>query len=260
MIKMHFALLLICTLYGSAGHSQLNPAFIHHVSDLGLKEEHWRYLSEVENQSDTLHYYKAKFHLQYGNDSLFFSSYKHCRGLFLEDTNAVLRSHHYFLTSQYSFSKMWFNDFIVGKDSLLGIPLVFLSIEEPSKVSVETLPGTLRQDFLRFNKYERKKPIVAATFSALIPGAGKLYIGNKGSFFLTFTSLAVIGLQTWESYRQLGIEHPLTIIGGSLFSIYYGVNVFGSYRATKEKKKQVRYQYLVNASNYYHNVAHTPLY
>lgn len=240
-------------LFDSVG--QVNESFVKHLSDNNLKREYLQYIETSNLAPDSLDYYRAKYHLQFGQDSAFFASLDNCRELFMKDSLATTYSHYHFLTRGTSMSSRWFSSLdedIAGR----GLPLLYTAAYQPLEFDRGIMPQQLQPDFLRLQKASSKKPLMAGFLSALVPGAGKAYIGNYRSFLITFVSLGLMGWQTWESYNKLGIQNPLTIINGSILSLYYVVNVFGSFRETKEKKKRIRNQYLVNVSNY-HRASYT---
>jgi hypothetical protein len=133
----------------------------------------------------------------------------------------------------------------------MGLKKYYFFTINPSKVGLKLIPNFLKEDFVRFQKAFNKKPLVSALFSAIIPGSGKLYVGNLRSFFATFFSIAGFSAQTIESHSKKGISHPLTIINIGFLSGFYFVNLHGSYRETKQKKIILKNQFLINVSNYY---------
>lgn len=243
-----FLMFVLVSFQGALG--QIRQEFLKHLSENKLKTEYLQYLDNNRTESDSLPYYYAKYHLQFGEDSAFFRALSNCREQFMNDSLAVAYSHYYFLNKHSSVSVRWFEN--LHKDAFSdGLPLVYHAAHFPDVVAADALPQQLRPNFLRLQKAQRKKPLLAGALSSLVPGSGKLYIGNYRSFLLTFVSLGVMALQTWESYRNLGIQHPLTVINGGFFSLYYAVNIFGSFREAKQKKLRVRNQFLVDATKYY---------
>ena len=237
----------------SFSFGQINANFVVHLSENKLQIEQWTYLNKVKSTPDSTHYYFSKYHLQYGNDSLFLDNLGKSSSLFFNDAKAVEYANVYFLPKENAYSEQWFSKVNQHSNSLTGLPLIYYSAYHPNKTDIQSISKGLRGDFLRLQKIDKRSPFLAATFSSIIPGAGKLYIGSPRSFLVTFVSLSILGLQTWESYSRLGLKHPLTILNGGLFSLYYVTNIFGSFRETKMKKKNRRKQFLINATNHYHS-------
>jgi tetratricopeptide (TPR) repeat protein len=102
--------------------------------------------------------------------------------------------------------------------------------------------------FLR--QMDNKKPVVAGLLSAVIPGAGKYYAGRKGNGIFTFLISALLGLQTYEAYKKVGPSSVRFIIYGSLFSVFYVANIWGSVLAVKivrnETKDAIQNQILLD--------------
>ncbi len=84
---------------------------------------------------------------------------------------------------------------------------------------------SIREDL---RNHKNKSPALAGILSALIPGTGRIYAGKTGLGLSTLITSAIFGLQTWEGYRKDGIESARFIIFGSLFSIFYVGNIWGS--------------------------------
>ncbi|RED93363.1 hypothetical protein [Marinoscillum furvescens] len=73
-----------------------------------------------------------------------------------------------------------------------------------------------------------KSPFLAGLMSAVVPGTGKFYTGHIGQGAMGLVGVGVLGLQAWEAYRKDGIESPRFIVFGSLFSVFYAANIWGS--------------------------------
>ena len=85
----------------------------------------------------------------------------------------------------------------------------------------------------------RKSPLKAALLSAIVPGAGKLYVGGQlGQGIATFLQNAILGLQAYEGFRKGGISSPRFIIYGSLFTLFYVGNIWGSALSVKIKRQE----------------------
>jgi len=82
-----------------------------------------------------------------------------------------------------------------------------------------------------------KKPILAAIYSSLIPGLGKLYCHKKKQAFASFAINTIFVAQAVESYLKLGPQSARFIVFTSIGSIFYLSNFFGSYFIAKKYKK-----------------------
>jgi hypothetical protein len=77
-------------------------------------------------------------------------------------------------------------------------------------------------------KYSAKSPWVAGALSAIVPGLGKIYAGKTGQGIAAFLEIAALGGATAEYYFRSGPESAGFIIFGSLFSLFYIGNIWGS--------------------------------
>ncbi len=253
MNKFIYIVILLTFLDVSNVDAQIDIQFISHLSKQELQREHLTYLQSFK-ESDSISFHFAKYYLQYPDDSLFFQYFQEATTHFQSDTSTLNLASIHFVNSPKS--KFWFESCLKKTVVIPGISkqlvIVKNSIDYPNEFDFNLLPEKLQVDFQKYQKISAKKPIVALSLSAVIPGLGKLYIGSKKSFGLTLLSMTVLGLQSYESYRSKGISHPLTIINLGFFTTYYAVNLLGSYRETKLKKKEIKTQYLINATSYYH--------
>lgn len=80
-------------------------------------------------------------------------------------------------------------------------------------------------------RYEskRKSPLLAAAASALIPGLGKAYAGRLDEGVAAFMTVGVLGALTANCWAKDGLSDWKTIAFGSLTSIFYLGNIYGSY-------------------------------
>jgi TM2 domain-containing membrane protein YozV len=92
---------------------------------------------------------------------------------------------------------------------------------------------------------------VAALMSVFVPGLGKLYAGKTRAFFTTLILNAAYAAQTLESNRKLGTTSVLTIINASAFTTFYLSNIYGSFKAVQQRKKEFKKQFLTDATLHY---------
>lgn len=260
-----FLVTLYCFLnYAINLNCQINPQFIKHLIDKNLKLEHWRYLNTSE--SDSIEFYKAKFHLQYDNDSLFFLSFDQSKKMFCSDSKAFNYASLIFLKRTDYTRDLWFNgilsDSIVKNKIDPEDPLfkMYLFSLDPMNVDTSLIPKNLQQSFINYQTKFKKHPLLAASLSAIVPGLGELYIGNNRTFSAKFTSLGILAAQTLESNFKFGFLHPLTFINLSFFSTFYVTNIWGAYHDTKMNKIETKNQFLIHAANHYSTSLHYSLY
>lgn len=97
---------------------------------------------------------------------------------------------------------------------------------------------------LEFNKnklqsVKRKSGLKAGLLSALVPGAGRIYVEKPGQGIYQLIIATLLGLQTWEGYNKDGVRSARFIIYGSLFSSFYIGNIWGSAIGVKIYKNEI---------------------
>ncbi|MBC3784746.1 tetratricopeptide repeat protein [Spirosoma utsteinense] len=85
---------------------------------------------------------------------------------------------------------------------------------------------------------KRRSPALAGLMSAVVPGSGKWYAGKARQGIASFLPVLMLGLLTWEGYRKDG-PTSLRFLGfGSLFTVFYVGNVWGSTLAVKVRRDE----------------------
>ncbi|MFA6979946.1 MAG: hypothetical protein WC209_11570 [Ignavibacteriaceae bacterium] len=106
-----------------------------------------------------------------------------------------------------------------------------------------------------FSHPQRKSPLAAALFSAIIPGAGKIYTKNYGD---GITSFIVTGLFAFLAYDNFQANHNTRgWIFAGLTAFFYSGNVYGSYISARnynlerEEKLKNEFDSYLNSKNYF---------
>jgi len=76
--------------------------------------------------------------------------------------------------------------------------------------------------------YKAKSPVLSGLFSSVIPGLGKIYTGQIGSGISAFLTCGAMGAITVENGLRSGWGHWSTWVFGSLFTLFYAGNIYGS--------------------------------
>jgi hypothetical protein len=104
----------------------------------------------------------------------------------------------------------------------------------------------INEQYTNLDKYKsqlkavkKKSPLAAGIMSAILPGSGKFYAGKKGQGIATFLQNAVLGVQTYESYKKAGVKSARFIIYGGLFTVFYLGNIWGSSLSVKIKQQEM---------------------
>ncbi|HBO74074.1 MAG TPA: hypothetical protein DD653_05230 [Marinilabiliales bacterium] len=80
----------------------------------------------------------------------------------------------------------------------------------------------------RYNQFNPKSPVVAGILSAIIPGSGKIYADKLGEGVTTLLGMSILAVIAIENYQKEGINNYKTIGFGSLFTVFYAANIYGS--------------------------------
>lgn len=240
--------------------SQIDTAFVAYLANYKMKTEHAHYLENSSVSAEQKSFEKARFHVLYEEDSMFFVELNLAESLVFADNEFVSYLTVYFLKKPEAYRSLWFQKLMEH----MALQSAWFASHHlttyPTRDSEMTVPEEIRSSYHRYLKSTQKNPFLAATFSGILPGIGQLYIGKPRLFATTFLSIGVLGLQSFESYRKLGIKHPLTLVNLGFFSGFYLANIYGSYRDTKAKAKELREEYLRDASDYYQYTLRPTLY
>jgi TM2 domain-containing membrane protein YozV len=87
---------------------------------------------------------------------------------------------------------------------------------------------------LQLSAHRQKKPVISGLLSAVIPGLGKIYTGQTGSGISAFLICGALGAMTVENGIKTGWGHWSTLVFGSLFTLFYTGNIYGSIISAKE--------------------------
>jgi hypothetical protein len=121
----------------------------------------------------------------------------------------------------------------------------------PEEVLHSKVPDYLIKPYSNYYKFSKKSGLLAGAYSALLPGAGKLYLGRKQEGFNMLLANVVTGLQAYESYRRQGMLSPRFIVFGGAFTVFYVANIYGAVAGTRKIKKEYRKQLHHEISHYY---------
>jgi len=122
-------------------------------------------------------------------------------------------------------------------------------IYENTHLSTEAILPALQTEVENLNKLyssikkrKPKKMWLAGLMSAIIPGSGKMYAGRTGEGIASLLMVGSTGLVTWENHRKLGIKNFKTILFGSIFTIFYVGNIYGSVFSVKISNEEFNHE------------------
>lgn len=118
--------------------------------------------------------------------------------------------------------------------------------------------NSINSIFFEIKKLKIKSPYLAALFSALLPGAGKIYAGKPREGLTSSIIIITNSAQATEGFLKKEFQSPHFYIFGSLSVFYYFTGIYGSIIAVKKKnlenKKQIELKIddeLFKISKYY---------
>lgn len=90
---------------------------------------------------------------------------------------------------------------------------------------------------------KRRSPVVAGLYSAILPGLGKVYAGKTKQGIASFLPVLTLGLLTYEGLRKDGPLSARFIGFGSLFTVFYVGNIWGSVVSVNIKRSEINRVY-----------------
>ncbi|HEY8971285.1 MAG TPA: hypothetical protein VIM64_19405 [Puia sp.] len=91
--------------------------------------------------------------------------------------------------------------------------------------------------------FKHKSPALAGIYSALVPGLGKWYAGKKKQGIAAFLPIISLAALTYEAYRKDGVKSARFIGFGSLFTIFYIGDIWGSTLSVKIRRNEFYKEY-----------------
>lgn len=90
----------------------------------------------------------------------------------------------------------------------------------------------------QLQKIRRRSPAVAGLLSAIVPGTGKIYAGKPYQGIAAMLPVAALALLTNESYHKRGPHSAEFYIFGTMLTVFYVGNIWGSVFAVKIKRDE----------------------
>ncbi len=98
------------------------------------------------------------------------------------------------------------------------------------------------KSFIELQKMQRKSPFVAGLLSGIIPGMGKAYAGKPKHGLSSFLVVTTLAVQTVEAYSKGGSKSAGFYAFGSLLTIFYIGNIWGSVMSVKIIRDEKNYE------------------
>jgi hypothetical protein len=101
-------------------------------------------------------------------------------------------------------------------------------------------PGDLRHLSEKAARTKFKSPVIAAGFSAIIPGTGKFYTKNWADGVVSMLFVVANAWQAYRGFNDHGIRSTYGWTFASLSASFYIGNIFGAVKAAKRYNKNKR--------------------
>ncbi|MBN8854934.1 MAG: hypothetical protein BGO55_19475 [Sphingobacteriales bacterium 50-39] len=95
----------------------------------------------------------------------------------------------------------------------------------------------------KLKAFKHKSPALAGIYSALVPGLGKWYAGKKKQGIAAFLPVISLAALTYEAYRKDGVKSARFIGFGTLFTIFYIGDIWGSTLSVKIRRNEFYKEY-----------------
>jgi len=109
----------------------------------------------------------------------------------------------------------------------------------PAHYAMDEQVIRMEEHHSRIVHQQKRSPFIAAVLSAVVPGAGRFYAGNKGLGIYTFLIAAVVGSQAIEGYQKDGPSSFRFIAYTAIFTTLYVGTIWGSAFTVKMKRDQL---------------------
>lgn len=84
-----------------------------------------------------------------------------------------------------------------------------------------------------------KNPYIAAMFSSIVPGCGKLYTKQWKDGIYAFLIVSTFSWLTYNSIKNKGLNNGSSIIFGAIGFSFYTANIYGSFKSAKTYNNKV---------------------
>jgi hypothetical protein len=231
--------------------------FLDHLYQTGLHQETIDYLGFLSHSSDTGFYYLGKAYYQQRKLEASIRAFSA-----ISDRHGSWQKEAMFLSS---FQSSYLRNFKEAKgfldrlsietklDSallghqLMGLALLNRDLNKFDSLSilmvsdqyqVSSYQNKLRENAALIQTFKPRSPVLAGVFSAFLPGAGKIYAGRTGEGIAALLTMSILGFQTREAIRKDGINSVRAILYGSVASVFYVGNIWGSVFSVKVARRE----------------------
>lgn len=96
-----------------------------------------------------------------------------------------------------------------------------------------------------------KSPALAGTLSAIVPGAGRLYVGRYADALFSFIIIGTSSYQGYRGFHKSGIKSVYGWVFSAIGFGFYSGNIYGSVKAAKQYNKKQKQKVIDLAKKIY---------
>jgi hypothetical protein len=130
----------------------------------------------------------------------------------------------------------------ITKQLLLGNAILSGKTDLPDYEPGMAFDGILIQLHQDWQNRKQKSPALAATFSALLPGSGKVYAGAWKDGLVNALFVGANAYTTYRGFRNQGLNSPYVWIFGGLTTGFYLGNIYGAHKQAKKYNAQIDHE------------------
>lgn len=234
--------------------------FAKHLFASGNKVASAAYLDAYADSlpPDSLCFWKLHFHAVFFEEDIIMSALQRpCLAAIADQHWLNIIDARFFQASD-SLRRRWFEldrtQWSIPTESSMGLGLYKAPLL-PSLNDIP-LPAAVLNSMEAYRYSQRKTATGAFLRSLALPGWGRYYLGRKKSGLSTFIGTSLLAVQSMESSRRLGVQHPWSIASIALFSIFYAGELYLCLTEPKVIQEERLIQYYHDCSDYLIDLTH----
>jgi len=207
------------------------------ISDISFKDSVNNYLGRLHSAEELIaessYYYKQiSTQSSFYSEAQFLIGFNYC---FLEEYDSAQEILEGYKSSSKQLDELYHFEFAGLKllqRELEGFDTHASYFKEDS-YALKKQEGNLKKYKTDLGKHNYKSGLLAGTLSAILPGAGRAYIGKYGQGVISLMICTIVGLQAAEGYKKDGPNSIRFISYSTAFTSLYIANIWGSAAAAQ---------------------------
>jgi len=132
------------------------------------------------------------------------------------------------------------------RNKLISISFLFSSVENIPAEEI-LYPFELQERKIILSFYDQKKdpsyksPLLAGVFSTIVPGTGKMYVGEWGDGITAFLITSLFAFLAYDNFKAH--HNTRAWIFSGLGAFFYGGNIYGSVAAAQIFKARIDFEF-----------------